>query len=499
MSRPSRQRKQDEAELREAMEFVLDWVKANNLPEHPGESPAERACSKRANDAREKFKQQRNAAAQAAAATALNVSAGLTLPTSSPSFLSPSSSQYPHTVSPTLPNSSTHHHQQQQHYFAQSNQQQQQQQQRHQHLFPDSLRFSESPTATHIAISNSPHHLDPDEQNISLALQTSHNSDIQQAAKTSAAMAATTSTSSPIIATTSTSYDRGNESRKGLSAAQKYNIRLRNNRKSAHAAKVFQEIYRREISRCLLEYGDPSNGIPGLVRAKGAGPPANNVPIAKQSNREAELETENKDLQNKVEELTRLLAIYKLRCQQLEGTRGQRTPNRDAHQEDVQMVVDPGAIGVPSTMPRPMPPTAQEHPEQIDDKETSGDAFHEMSGNAMQHHSQAMHGTNQTSMQYFRSLPLSSHFIHQAHNSPFFAPPLQNSDEDATGKHALMQNPPCSVGPTSSYLSAQQNHGDHNLHFRGVLGSAEDLPFDANDVFPTSQDNTNNSKHDLNN
>lgn len=39
--------------------------------------------------------------------------------------------------------------------------------------------------------------------------------------------------------------------RNRLSASDKYNIRLRNNRKSAHASKVYQEILKREISRYL--------------------------------------------------------------------------------------------------------------------------------------------------------------------------------------------------------------------------------------------------------
>lgn len=39
--------------------------------------------------------------------------------------------------------------------------------------------------------------------------------------------------------------------RDALSAAQKYGIRLRNNRKSAHASKVFEEVMKRELSREL--------------------------------------------------------------------------------------------------------------------------------------------------------------------------------------------------------------------------------------------------------
>lgn len=39
--------------------------------------------------------------------------------------------------------------------------------------------------------------------------------------------------------------------RKGLSPAQKYTIRLQNNRKSANASKVFNEVFKRELSHCL--------------------------------------------------------------------------------------------------------------------------------------------------------------------------------------------------------------------------------------------------------
>lgn len=39
--------------------------------------------------------------------------------------------------------------------------------------------------------------------------------------------------------------------RKGLSPAQKYTIRLQNNRKSANASKVYNEVFKRELSHCL--------------------------------------------------------------------------------------------------------------------------------------------------------------------------------------------------------------------------------------------------------
>lgn len=45
--------------------------------------------------------------------------------------------------------------------------------------------------------------------------------------------------------------------RKGLSPAQKYTIRLQNNRKSANASKVYNEILKRELSHCLQKLTAP--------------------------------------------------------------------------------------------------------------------------------------------------------------------------------------------------------------------------------------------------
>lgn len=43
--------------------------------------------------------------------------------------------------------------------------------------------------------------------------------------------------------------------RKGLSPAQKYTIRLQNNRKSANASKVYNEVFKRELSQCIQKMG----------------------------------------------------------------------------------------------------------------------------------------------------------------------------------------------------------------------------------------------------
>lgn len=47
--------------------------------------------------------------------------------------------------------------------------------------------------------------------------------------------------------------------RRGLSPAQKYTIRLQNNRKSANASKVYNEVFKRELSQRLQNIADPSN------------------------------------------------------------------------------------------------------------------------------------------------------------------------------------------------------------------------------------------------
>lgn len=107
-------------------------------------------------------------------------------------------------------------------------------------------------------------------------------------------------------ASASSDHSSTHQKKASLSAAQKYNIRLNNNRRSSHATKVFNEVYRREMSTALQNFETQQKIIKQYAGATGL---EYQVPSA--------IAVKAAVLQKENTELGQQLAIYKMRLQEL--------------------------------------------------------------------------------------------------------------------------------------------------------------------------------------
>lgn len=105
------------------------------------------------------------------------------------------------------------------------------------------------------------------------------------------------------------SYNTHNK-KSSLSAVQKYNIRLSNNRLSAHAAKVYNEVYSREISKALFNFEAQQKLSLGYGSTQQTGNGAMDPTVQQISAVAAGLQKENAELKQE-------LASSKLRMEEL--------------------------------------------------------------------------------------------------------------------------------------------------------------------------------------
>lgn len=250
----------------------------------------------------------------------------------------------------------------------------------------------------------------------------------------------------------STSFiERPGDHRRGLSPAQKYNIRLRNNRKSAHAAKVYQEIFRREISHCLQQMTEQPNqqgrqsstlSLPEEVE----GPLARSGP-AQPSQRELELEAQNVALRKENDQLISTVRIYKIRCEKRENT----------SQDDVGKRSPSSVHELPQT---PVPISSMQ-----------------LAPHVTTSRSQILSQNPFVNTQMLPQYLTSDSPDHDGHPRGAFLHHVQSSSAPAPGAF-IVPHPNQPDGPS----------------FRPSLSSNDDIHFDTNDLFPPSQPTTNHPK-----
>lgn len=252
------------------------------------------------------------------------------------------------------------------------------------------------------------------------------------------------------------STDHSGHKPRNLSAAQKYNIRLNNNRRSAHATKVYNEIYRREISRTLLlfEHQSQQNVASSINDANGQG----GGTIGPPTSREIELDAELTVSRRHNTELINLLTTYKLQNENLQ----------------IQLRKLGGTSSTHPTPQTTLPTSSTQIPTKLSSSE-------------------AMHAPIPSS----RSIPSNSQsqlFIPGTMSD--FIEPQNQEEEEGSNRVSIISNVPASSSALTTFLGSQPNQPD-GMQFRTSMGS--DDMFEPNDYFSSSQGIANSGNARQNN
>lgn len=301
--------------------------------------------------------------------------------------------------------------------------------------------------------------------------------------------------------------------RRGLSPAQKYSIRLQNNRKSAYASKVYNEVFKRELSSRLRKL-DQSDECPSCS-AKGEAEKdyrerilamkqdieSLQTQLKEERQRNSEQQTCNEELNERIKNL----------AEQLRKTESAKARDGTKARENVQSEAIPVMKSISESIPPLAPfaesngsmdivPTPQDSPEL---KTPSSPPQTEAKGcGSFPQNSQL----SLVKVESQGTLPPSQtlSFHHRLMNSRFlqsFSSPTidteskdfhtgltctQSQNDDAEDKGQLLRNLPSSGGIPVGLICSQPSQSEIGAAFKSSLGS-EDLQMGEPELFLSSQ------------